>query len=54
MPEDRFVCIAEFDHRCSCAQKVNNKVTERIFVPKHQKERGNTFSQPSLYDLMYM
>ena len=54
MPEDRFVCITEFDHRCSFAQKANNKVTERIFVPKRQKERGNTFSQPSLYDLMSM
>lgn len=54
MPEDRFVCITEFDHRCSFAQKVNNKVTERIFIPKHQKERGNILSQPSLYDLMSM
>lgn len=54
MPEDRFVCIAEFDHRCTFAQKVNNKVSECLFIPKHQKERGNTFSQPSLYDLMSM
>ena len=54
MPEDRFVCIAEFDHRCTYTRKFNNKVTERIFIPKQQKERGNILSQPSLYGLMSM
>ena len=54
MPEDRFVCIAEFDHRSTLCATANNKVTERIFIPKHQKERGNILSQPSLYDLLSM
>lgn len=54
MPPERFDVVAEFDHRCTVAQKANNKVTERIFIPKHQKERGNTLPQPSLYDLMSM
>ena len=54
MPPERFDVVAEFDHRCTAAQKVNNTVTERIFIPKNQKERGNTLSQPSLYDLLPM
>lgn len=41
MPRDRFDCITEFVHRSTFAQKHNNLVTERIFVPKHQQERGN-------------
>lgn len=54
MPPERFDVVAEFNHRCTAAQKVNNKVTERIFIPKNQKERGNILSQPSLYDLLSM
>lgn len=38
MPEDRFVCIAEIK-RTGTMSAINNaeKVTERIFIPKHQK-----------------
>ena len=38
MPEDRFVCIAEIK-RTGTMSATNNaeKVTERIFIPKHQK-----------------
>lgn len=49
MPEDRFDCIEEFTHRCTLAQKDNNLVTERIFVPKHQAERGNRTVQLTLF-----
>lgn len=40
MPEDRFEPIAEFAHRSTLSDTANNAVTEKIFVPKHQKERG--------------
>lgn len=49
MPEDRFDCIEEFTHRCTFAQKDNNLVTERIYVPKHQAERGNRIVQLTLF-----
>lgn len=49
MPEDRFDCIEEFTHRCTLAQKDNNLVTERIYVPKHQTERGNRTVQLTLF-----
>ena len=49
MPEDRFDCIKEFTHRCTFAQKDNNLVTERIYVPKHQAERGNRTVQLTLF-----
>ena len=49
MPEDRFDCIEEFAHRCTFAQKDNNLVTERIYVPKHQAERGNRIVQLTLF-----
>ena len=49
LPSDRFDCIEEFTHHSPFAQKVNNLVTERIFVPKHQTERGNKTLQLSLF-----
>ena len=49
MPEDRFDCIEEFTHRCTFAQKDNNLVTERIYVTKHQAERGNRIVQLTLF-----
>lgn len=49
MPEDRFDCIEEFTHRCTFAQKDNNLVTERIYVPNHQTERGNRTVQLTLF-----
>ena len=49
MPEDRFDCIEEFTHRCTFAQKDKNLVTECIYVPKHQAERGNRIVQLTLF-----
>lgn len=49
MPDDRFDCIEEFSHLSTLSQKANNLVTERIYVPKHQKERGNRAIQLSLF-----
>ena len=36
MPEDRFICIATFEHRSIYAKGANNKVLEKVFIPKHQ------------------
>ena len=36
MPEDRFVCIASFAHRSILSATANNKVFEKVFIPKHQ------------------
>lgn len=49
MPNDRFDCIEEFSHRSTLSATANNLVTERIYVPKHQKERGNRAIQLSLF-----
>ena len=35
MPEDRFECVLEMAHTCSLSATATNKVTERIFTPKH-------------------
>lgn len=40
MPEDRFVCIAEIKRKETFSASNNSKkVTERIFVPKHQQAK---------------
>lgn len=49
MLDDRFDCIEEFSHRSTLSATANNLVTERIYVPKHQKERGNRAIQLSLF-----
>lgn len=49
MPTDRFDCIKEFSHRSTLCATANNLVTERIFVPHHQKERGNRNVQLTLF-----
>lgn len=49
MPKDRFDCIEEFVHRSTLCATANNQVTERLFVPKHQSERGNKSVQLSLF-----
>ena len=49
MPEDRFDCIEEFSHRSTLSATANNLATERIYIPKHQKERGNRAIQLSLF-----
>ena len=41
MPEDRFECVMEFQHHSTICATANNLVTERIFVPRGQTERGN-------------
>lgn len=49
MPTDRFDCIEEFTHRSTLSATANNLVTERIYVPKHQAERGNRIVQLTLF-----
>ena len=49
IPEDRFDCIEEFTHRSTFSATANNLVTERIYVPKHQAERGNRTVQLTLF-----
>lgn len=49
MPTDRFDCIEEFTHRSTLSATANNLVTERIYVPKHQTERGNRTIQLTLF-----
>lgn len=49
MPADRFDCIEEFAHRSTFCATANNLVTERIYVPRHQKERGNRAVQLTLF-----
>lgn len=49
MPADRFDCIEEFAHRSTLCATANNLVTERIYVPRHQKERGNRTVQLTLF-----
>ena len=40
MPEDRFVCVAEIQRKETFSANNNSKkVTERIFVPKHQQTK---------------
>lgn len=36
MPEDRFICIATFEHRSTLSATANNKVLEKVFIPNHQ------------------
>ena len=48
MPRDRFDCIWESSHRSTLSASANNLVTERIFVPKHQQERGNVVEEFTL------
>ena len=50
LPRDRFDCIQEWSHRSTLNDKNNNAVTERIFVPRHQAERGNITRQLLLFD----
>lgn len=51
LPRDRFDCIQEWSHRSTLNDKNNNAVTERIFVPRRQAERGNLPArQLSLFD----
>ena len=49
MPSDRFDCIEEFTHRSTLSATANNLVTERIYVPKCQTERGSKAVQLTLF-----
>ena len=48
MPEDRFVCIATFEHRSTLSATANNKVLEKVFIPKHQSKE---YEISSLFDM---
>ena len=48
MPEDRFVCIATFEHRLILSPTANNKVLEKVFIPKHQSKE---YEISSLFDM---
>ena len=48
MPEDRFVCIATFEHRSILSPTANNKVLEKVFIPKHQSKE---YEISSLFDM---
>ena len=48
MPEDRFVCIATFEHRSILSLTANNKVLEKVFIPKHQSKE---YEISSLFDM---
>ena len=39
LPRNRFLCVAEYQHRSLLSY--NTAVTERVFVPINQAERGN-------------
>lgn len=38
LPEDKFVCVAEFSHRSTLSASANVATKERVFVPVHQAE----------------
>jgi site-specific DNA-adenine methylase len=53
MPEDRFERVMEFQRHSTLCATANNLVTERIFIPRDQTERGNLPPrQLSLFDDM--
>jgi site-specific DNA-adenine methylase len=50
-PANRFDCVMEWDHRSTLCTTANIRVKERLFIPKHQTERGNRPPRtPSLFD----
>lgn len=49
MPQDRFECIAEIEHRSTINANENQSVIERVFLPKHQVKN---YKAPSLFDMM--
>ena len=48
MPEDRFICIATFEHRSTLSATANDKVLEKVFIPKHQSKE---YKISSLFDM---
>lgn len=49
LPKEKFDCVWEHTHRCTLNNAKNNEVVERLFVPKHQQERGNVGLFGGLY-----
>lgn len=41
MPINNFICIHEIEHRSILNDRANNKVIEKIFIPKHQLDLWN-------------
>ena len=52
MPSDRFDCVAEWNHRSIFSKYSNIAVKERLFIPRHQTERGNIEQQLPLFEGM--
>ena len=38
LPEERFVCIEKIRHKSLLAGNTNHDVTEKVFIPRHQKD----------------
>ena len=51
MPEDRFECIARYEHRSTLCATANNAVIEKVFIPKTQTKLYKAeMPQPSLFE----
>lgn len=51
MPEDRFECIARYEHRSTLCATKNNPVIEKVFIPKTQTKLYKAeMPQPSLFE----
>ncbi len=50
LPPERFDCIQEYTHRSLYSGTANFAATERVFVPKAQKIRGDTGKQLTLFE----
>lgn len=49
--DPRFECVMEWQHRSTLCATANNLVTERIYIPIGQQERGNIpVPEPTLFD----
>lgn len=38
LPEERFVCIERIRHKSLFSSSSNHDVTEKVFIPRHQKD----------------
>lgn len=59
MPNDKFICIAEESCNNLLSPKGSTKGTERLYIPKHQKDlykklmnKEIKYEQTSLLDLL--
>ena len=54
MPLEHFEPVDIINHRCTLAAEVNNAVTEKVFIPKHQVDLYRKLQpQPSLFADMW-